>query len=394
MPVITDKSKSFLAKLDLSARTGDVCTLNPLLVNLTFDIIGAVAAGIEFRAQGSPEEQHPIVSTYVKLTKTYGHTSGSVPWWAEPRVRWRRRVLQREVDGYLRDHVVEQFRRFKAGGKAGRDILGLSFHDLDVLTPEVADETIDQIKSFLFAGHDTTSNILQWAVFEISRHPRLLEAVRAEVDAALGTDPDPLSVLRAFDTRADDIFRALPYTAAVFRETLRRHATAGSGRYVDPGSGFNITLSDGTSLCLDGAAIFICHDLVMLDEEVYGPTTWDFVPERWLTDEQAELAIARARTDEERRVIREARAVEIPASAFRPFERGPRNCIGQELSLIEGRMILALMVRQYDFAKVDIGAATLGEDGKPLVDAKGRHISEAEPWGVSIWPSETSILFD
>jgi cytochrome P450 len=384
MPVITDKCKDLLAKLDDSARTGEACTLGPLFIDLTFEIIGAVTAGMEFRAQGTPEEQHPIVSTYVQLLETYSHHSGTLPWWAEPHVRWRRRGLQRKVDGYLHDHVVEEFRKFKAGGEAGRDVLGLSFHDLDELTPDIIDETADQIKSFLFAGHDTTSKILQWAVFEISRHPRVLEAVRAEVDAALGTDPDPLSVLQAFDTHADDIFRALPYTAAVFRETLRRHTTAGTGRYIPAGSGFNITLRDGSSLCLDGVTVFICHDLIMLDEQVYGPTTWDFVPERWVTDEQAQAAMARARTDEERRVIREARATEVPSSSFRPFERGPRNCIGQELSLIEGRMILALLIRQYDFAKVDVGAATLGEDGKPLVDAMGRHISETEPGGVRI----------
>lgn len=40
MPLITDMSKSLIQNLDSFARSGEVCTLNPLLTNLTLDIIG------------------------------------------------------------------------------------------------------------------------------------------------------------------------------------------------------------------------------------------------------------------------------------------------------------------------------------------------------------------
>ncbi|KAH6691411.1 cytochrome P450 52A11 [Plectosphaerella plurivora] len=382
MPLITNMSKGLIAKLDNAARNGDICTLNPLLTSLTLDIIGVVAADMELNAQGPVEKQHRLVAAYDTLLETYTPETGSIPWWLEPRVRYRRRVLARQVDEHLRHQIVDQFHRMKGNdGKTGRDVLSLSFQDVETLTPEITTETVDQIKSFFFAGHDTTSNTLQWAIYEVSRHPRLLEAVRAEADAALGTDPDPSSVLAAFDTRAEEILSSMPYTLAIIRETLRRHTTAGSGREIPKGTGFYITLADGSTVCVDGLTLFLCHDLLMLDEEVYGSTVWDFVPERWMTKEQAEAAASRARTEEERRMILEANAVDVPASAFRPFERGPRNCIGQELSMIESRMILALVVRQYDFTKVDLGAPTLGGDGKPLVDAKGRHVSETETYG-------------
>jgi cytochrome P450 len=39
----------------------------------------------------------------------------------------------------------------------------------------------------------------------------------------------------------------------------------------------------------------------------------------------------------------------IPKDAFRPFEKGPRNCIGQELAMIELKIILLLTVREFDF---------------------------------------------
>ena len=36
--------------------------------------------------------------------------------------------------------------------------------------------------------------------------------------------------------------------------------------------------------------------------------------------------------------------------AWRPFEFGPRNCIGQELALLEMKLVLVLAVRQFDLS--------------------------------------------
>jgi cytochrome P450 len=37
------------------------------------------------------------------------------------------------------------------------------------------------------------------------------------------------------------------------------------------------------------------------------------------------------------------------ASAFLPFEKGPRNCIGQQLALTEAKVIMLLTLRFFDF---------------------------------------------
>jgi hypothetical protein len=89
-----------------------------------------------------------------------------------------------------------------------------------------------------------------------------------------------------------------------------------------------------------------------------------FVSERWLWDSAADT---------------------IPAGAFWAFERGPRNCAGQELATIEARVVMALVARYFYFSKVGIGAAILDSaTGQPEVDAYGQYRVAEEMYNVSI----------
>lgn len=48
---------------------------------------------------------------------------------------------------------------------------------------------------------------------------------------------------------------------------------------------------------------------------------------------------------------------DIPEGAFRPFETGARNCLGQNLAILEARVVLALCCRKFEFE------LCLGEEG-------------------------------
>eukprot|EP00253_Pinus_taeda_P027601 PITA_27601 len=53
------------------------------------------------------------------------------------------------------------------------------------------DEIMDECKTFFFAGHETTSNLLTWTVFLLSINPEWQETLRKEVISFCGTDiPD------------------------------------------------------------------------------------------------------------------------------------------------------------------------------------------------------------
>ncbi|KAI9721481.1 MAG: hypothetical protein M1812_002243 [Candelaria pacifica] len=120
---------------------------------------------------------------------------------------------------------------------------------------------IDNIKTFLFAGHDTTSSTQSYIYHLFSQHPEALKKVQEEHDEVFGTEPDQ-------------------------------------------------------------AATMIKKDPRLLNRLGF-PSPDAFHPERFLPPNT------------------------VPEGAWRPFERGPRNCIGQELALLEMKIIMMLTLRKF-----------------------------------------------
>lgn len=56
-------------------------------------------------------------------------------------------------------------------------------------------------------------------------------------------------------------------------------------------------------------------------------------------------------------------ADKLPANAWRPFERGPRNCFGQELALIETKVVLAVTLREFQIGSAFDELETRRNDG-------------------------------
>ena len=68
----------------------------------------------------------------------------------------------------------------------------------------------DELRTLLIAGHETTSIVLAWALYDVHRNAEIKRKLLAELDA-LGPDPSP------------DALAKLPYLTAVIDETLRLH---------------------------------------------------------------------------------------------------------------------------------------------------------------------------
>lgn len=402
LPRLCNMTERFVSNLDRFAASGEEFSLGELCVNLTFDIIGAVTLDVDFRAQLGSDQSVELIKIYQGIGDTYDNMRWSYRW--DPRLVRKRKKLGKRLHALLSEVVREKFHELKrdqaAGGRPSRSVLALALQDLDELDAATLDDACDQIKSFLFAGHDTTSILLQWVLYELSRTPRALAAARAELDALFGPDPSP----EAFRSRllgpgGDELLGKLAYTSAVVKEALRLYPPAGTARLTPPGDGFTVrlpeyvsptaesaflneggTVGGGRDVCLDGLVLYNCATIIQRDPAVYGPDADDFVPERWLGDSDTSVA----GTDGHADAAAAAARSKTPASAWRPFERGPRNCIGQELANLEARVILAWVLRRYDLTKVGLGELDLDVEGRPVIDEKGRYRVKSELYNVSL----------
>lgn len=163
----------------------------------------------------------------------------------------------------------------------------------------------------LLAGHETTSNLVAWAVSLLGSRPRLRARLRAEASAALGGAAEP-----TWDT-----LKRLPLMAAVLNETMRLFPPVPYIR--------RIALEDneaGGVRVRAGTVVSVCTYLLHRDAGLWGDDAADFVPDRWLAD-----------------------GFRPRAGSFFPFGLGPRRCIGQTFAVAEAKVILSGMLLRHDF---------------------------------------------
>lgn len=178
----------------------------------------------------------------------------------------------------------------------------------------------NQIRLFIFAGNDTTATALVYMYHALSQHPHILAKMRHEHDSIFGKDTDAGQMLR--DSPA--LINQTRFTLAVIKETLRLYPPASSIRDGLPG----ISLLDrkGNNIPTEGLSATIMHPYIHTSPRLW-PHPHDFLPARWL--------------------VETGHALYPPPGAFRPFEQGPRSCIGQTLVMNEIRVALVMTVRKF-----------------------------------------------
>ena len=188
------------------------------------------------------------------------------------------------------------------------------------------DFAISQVRTFIFAGHDTTSTTMCYAFHVLSCYPEIRRALVAEHDRLLGPDCHHDAAKIAEDPH---LLNQFSYTTAVIKETLRLYPPASSTRGGEPG--YVLPGPKGLGFPTDGLFIW-SNSYTIQRDPTYWPEPDKFIPERWLVEEGHPLYPVKG--------------------AFRPFEFGPRNCIGQELAMLELKVVLILTAREFEISSV------------------------------------------
>ncbi len=188
------------------------------------------------------------------------------------------------------------------------DILDLALLDPDYGKSASTSELVDQLKTFFFAGHDTTASTLSWSYYFLSHHPHELLRLRKELDEVFGINTTPSEVAKNF---VDDpkLHTKLDFTLAIIKESLRLEPPAAPAREAIPNYQFKTT-SGKAFYPPDGTMIYISAWMLHRNPRVWGDDAGEFKPDRFMPGNP------------------------LPWG-YIAFAKRPRDCIGSNLAYLE-----------------------------------------------------------
>lgn len=205
------------------------------------------------------------------------------------------------------------------------DILSLLLMAQDEDTGEMMTDTElhDELMTLFFAAYEDVTNAVSWALYLLSQNPEAERKLFAEITSVLGDRPAGAADLSA-----------LPYLTMVVNEVLRLYPPAWSllrdAIGDDNIGGYHIPA--GSMIIFD---VYLTHRL---------PEYWEdperFDPERFTPE----------------------RSAGRPRFAYLPFGGGPRQCIGNELALMQTKLMLVQMLQRYQFTLISVPPIRMNAD--------------------------------
>ncbi|TFY56401.1 hypothetical protein EVJ58_g7669 [Rhodofomes roseus] len=183
--------------------------------------------------------------------------------------------------------------------------------------PMDRDTAIANMCAVIFAGYETTANILAECLYEFAQKPFIQDKLRAELNAFVDTTGrEP-----TYDDLTGD---ALPYLDAVSREAMRTKAVL-----------LTVTraavASDTIPLHFPLVHVPV-RDGIHADPAIWGPDAQEFRPERWLEGDSA--------------LPEMVKMIRAPGHLL-TFGDGPKTCLGKYFAMAEFKIVISTIMRRF-----------------------------------------------
>ncbi len=286
---------------------GEPADIGAAMMRLTLSIVGRTLFSVDVDDSASRvgRAMTTIVELFDILILPFSEHLDRLPFIpAARRLREARRTLDETIRGII------EARREDPSDRG--DLLSMLMAARDEEDgSELSDQELrDEALTLFLAGHETTANALTWAWYLLALHPDVELRFHEEIDAALG------GRLPSFEDLPH-----LGYVERVLAEAMRLYppAWAMGRRSLQP-----VTVGPWT---IPENSVFVLSPYVTHRDPRWWPEPERFDPDRFLS----------------------GRAEDRPKFAYFPFGGGPRVCVGERFSWMEGVLLLATLGQRWRF---------------------------------------------
>ncbi|WP_127520145.1 cytochrome P450 [Mesorhizobium sp. Z1-4] len=301
-----ERSEAFAARYEGEAGRVDMARD---MTMLTYDILAETLFTNEIAGEPGSFAHH-IDRLFETMARVDPLDILAAPDWL-PRIT---RIRGRKVMKFFRKIVSDTIAMRESRMRGDPDAVPTDFLTL-LLRAEGPDglqraEIEDNIITFIGAGHETTARALGWTLYCLAEAPWEREAVEAEIDAVVASEPDPSKWLEK-----------MPLTRAAFEEAMRLYPPAPSINR----EAIEADRYEGLEI-VKGAQVLIMPWTIHRHRKLWEKPN-AFLPERFQPG-------AREQMDR---------------FQYLPFGAGPRVCIGASFAMQEAMIILAVLMSRYRF---------------------------------------------
>ncbi|CAK9163342.1 unnamed protein product [Ilex paraguariensis] len=223
--------------------------------------------------------------------------------------------LGKEIDAMLLSIITS---RKSNVGQPQKDLLSLLMAESQVGGSSekklTTSELVDECKTFFFAGHETTALALTWTLLLLAMHTEWQNQLREEVKEVIGDgeiDATMLARLKKMGWVMNEVLRLYSPAPNVQRQAREDIRVDGA------------VIPSGTNMWID--LVSMNHDRSLWGDDVY-----EFKPERFKDDSLYGGCKHKM--------------------GFLPFGFGGRMCVGRNLSMLEYKIVLTLILTRFSFS--------------------------------------------
>ncbi|XP_075156364.1 putative cytochrome P450 4d14 [Haematobia irritans] len=336
--IFEQQSRVLVTRLSTMADGKTIYNIFPIICLTALDVIAETAMGVKINAQDHPDFSYAkavkaatdIIATRAMKPIQYFHIGFLLT--AFPSYLKLRKCI-RIMHDFTNKVICDRKRALESellkkdemstGKENDPDDIGqkkrMTF--LDVLLQSTIDgksltneEIREEVDTFMFEGHDTTTSGISFCLYLLARHPAVQQKVVQEIIEVMGKDRNQKVTMKDL--------QEMKYLEAVIKESLRLYPSVPIiSRYTDK----DIKVDDNHIIPAHSSITLLIYAIGRNPDIFKNPN--DFLPERFY----------HKNLDSNHNPF-----------AYTPFSAGPRNCIGQKFAMLEMKCTISMVLRYFE----------------------------------------------